>query len=151
LGLLSALLHGDDVVPQAIAGAANLVAGTIRLDGGTVAFPDPDDKASRDVDIFAIIKGPQYKFKVSVGTPGEEKNPKGLRFSIPVKYQELFVLGLVRTGPTCWDVLELDAATIERHRRPKGGLMEVVVDHAGSNYTIGKDKVKKLAGFRERP
>lgn len=130
-------------------GGVNLIAGWIRFDGASVAFPDPNDKASRDVDIFAIIKGAQYKFKVVTGVL-DEKGATA-RFAIPNSYRDLFVLGVVRTGTFALDVLELDTATIDQHRSTKGGHSELVLERHGQTWTAGKTRIKKLTGFQERP
>jgi hypothetical protein len=132
-----------------MAGAAvNLIAGLIEMDGGHPSYPDAGDQRSKDVDIFAIIKGAHYGFKVS---PANNQNGKTYQFAIPSGYKDVFVIGLVRTGPSSFDMLELDAELITKHKENKGSHVSVTVEKRGANYTAGGQKVKQLSGFAERP
>jgi hypothetical protein len=129
-------------------GAVNIVAGMIEFDGGHPAFPEPDDKRASDVDLYAIIRGAQYGFKVVVGLPSGGKSYK---FTVPIGYRDVFVIGLVRTGACQWDVLELDTAMIDRHKERRGGHVEVTVDKRGAHYLASGGRVRQLSGFSERP
>lgn len=129
-------------------GAVNLVAGMIATDGGHPAFPDPDDPRAKSTDLFAIIKGAQYAFKVTVGHPN---GGKSWLFSLPNNYRDVFVIGLVRVGPFHWDVLELDAETITKNRENKGGQLAITADKRGAAYTVGGHKLRQLESFADRP
>ena len=131
-----------------LAGATiNLVAGMIELDGGHPAYPEPGDTKGTGVDIFAVIKGAQYSFKVSLGH-GEGKS---YTFSIPASYKDLFVLGVVRVGPFQYDILELDADIIGKHKENKGAHVSVTIDKRGTSYVVAGHRVKQLRTFAERP
>lgn len=81
---------------SAVDGVVNVVAGLIQMDGNSVAFPEEDDiTAQRDrVDMFAIIKGAQYRIHVALG----EKTKGGYRFALPPGADRVTVLGVVRDG-----------------------------------------------------
>lgn len=132
-----------------MAGAAvNLVAGMIELDGGHPAYPEPTDPKAKDIDIYAIIRGAQYAFKVAVG---HSEGGKSYTFSIPANYRDVFVLGIVRLGPFQWDVLELSAETITKSKENKGSHVSVTVDKRGTTYAVDGQRLKQLTGFSERP
>jgi hypothetical protein len=132
-----------------MAGAAvNLVAGMIELDGGHPAYPEPGDVKARDVDIFAIINGAQYSFKIAVGV---NEAGKSYSFSIPNNYKDVFVLGLVRVGPFAFDVLELDSQSITKGKQNKGSHVSLTVAKRGGHYTVDRHRLKQLTGFAERP
>lgn len=75
-------------------GAVNLIAGLIQMDGGYPAFPDEKDaRAQREhVDLYAVIKGANYSFHVTVGT----KQDDNWQFVVPIGHENLVVLGVVR-------------------------------------------------------
>jgi len=149
VGSGSEVTREESKVRNAMAGGAvNLVAGMIEMDGGHPAFPDPKDARAKNADLFAIIKGAQFSFKVTVGHPD---GGKSWQFAIPNSYRDVFVLGLVRNGPFQWDILELDAETITKNRQSKGGHVVVTVDKRGSAYVVGGHKLRQLESFAERP
>lgn len=131
-----------------MAGAAiNLVAGLIEMDGGHPAYPEQGDAKAKDVDIFAIIRGAQYAFKVAVG----HQDGKSYSFAIPANYRDVFVIGLIRIGAFQFDVLELDAETITKNKENKGSHVSLTVDKRGAHYVVGGRRLKQLSGFAERP
>ena len=79
-------------------GSVDLVAALIRMDGGSVAFPEADDKraARMAIDMYAIIKGANYAFAVVKGDPVEG----GFSFAVPGKAanDEVVTLGVLRDG-----------------------------------------------------
>ena len=131
-----------------LAGAAiNLIAGMIELDGGHPAFPEPGDPKGKDTNVFAVIKGVQYNFRVVLGH-GEGKS---YTFSIPAGYKNAFVLGVARIGPFQYDILELDSDLIDKHKENKGAHVSVTIDRRGSGYTVAGHRVRQLQNFAERP
>ena len=129
-------------------GGVNLIAGLIALHGGHVAFPDPGSRLGKDADIFAVIKGAAYNFKISVGLP---VGSKSYMFRLPTGYRDVVVLGLVEVGPLQWNLLEFGADLIGKHKQNRGSHLEVTVDKRGNSYSIGGDRLRQLPGFRERP
>jgi len=130
-----------------VSGGVNVVAGMIALDGGHPSFPEPDDKTARGVDIYAIVKGAHYRIKVAAA----ESKDNGLKFEVPANYGELFVVGLIRKGPFNFDLIELDADTISKHRGSKSGPIMLEVEKRGQSYAIGDDRLKSITNFAERP
>lgn len=93
-------------------GAVNLVAGMIQICGGHPAFPSDDDEtaAQQKIDLYAVIKGAQYRFHVVLA----QQMPDGLRFSVPVEATEsAFVIGVLRVGDLSFKLFELDRERIE--------------------------------------
>lgn len=127
-------------------GVVNLVAGLIQLGGGTPAFPEPDDKRAKGVDVFAIIKGAQYSFKVVLGQPGAD----GVKFAVPTDYDRLFVLGVIPTGGVGYDIVELSADAIEGNGTRKGGHLDLVVQAGKGGYSAGDQQLRQIKDFSAR-
>lgn len=125
-------------------GAVNLVAGLIQMSGGHPAFPE-DDKAP--ADLFAIIKGAQYAFKVLLAI---EEGEGMLKFKTPTQSEGLTLLGVVKTGPLSYDLLLLDPEMIERHGNVYGPITEVDMLHARGRYTTDGETWAKVKTFEER-
>jgi hypothetical protein len=123
-------------------GAVNLVAGLIQLGGGTPAFPEPDDRRAKGVDVFAIIKGAQYAFKVVLATVEDG----AVKFAVPVDHERFFVLGVVPVGGTHYDVVELAADFIETGVR-RNGVFELSVTN---DYQSGETALRQIKDFSAR-
>lgn len=128
-------------------GAVNVVAGLIQMAGGHPAFPEPDDKKSKGVDIYAIIKGAQYAIKVALA---QRTNETEFRFVIPIEYAERTVLGLVQTGPMAFEVIEISSDAIDEHKVRKGGHYELNVEQKKAGYVVGTTVLKQITTFAER-
>lgn len=128
-------------------GGVNVVAGLIALDGGHLSFPQEGDRSAFGADLYAIIKGAHYKFKVVAPKTGDD----GLTFDIPLNYADLFLIGLVRKDHFSFDLIELDADTIEKHKSMKAGATTLKVEKNGQSYTTRGDRLKLITSFAERP
>lgn len=119
-------------------GAVNLVAGLIQMDGGHPAFPaDDDERAKRDrVDLYAVIKGASYAFHVALAIEKEGK----WQFVLPIKHQELVVLGVVRDGFT-FRIVELTGDLIEGNATGKANALTVML----SDKEVAKREIKSFA------
>lgn len=116
-------------------GAVNIVAGLIQMDGGHPAFPDEEG----EIDLYAIIRGANYAFHVSLGEPVGA----GARFAVPVKRKGLLVLGLLRRD-LCFEIIEITEALIEARGTKRGGSIEVPVDGRTLN------RLPRIDGFTAR-
>ena len=69
LGTASDAKGRKPVQDATASGAVNLVAGLVQMDGGTIAFPEPDDKRAEaeNIHLYAIIRGAQYPLHIVVG------------------------------------------------------------------------------------
>lgn len=118
-------------------GVVNVVAGFVQMSGSNPAFPTADDKrAEREqIDLYAIIRGAQYAFHVTLAT----ETPDGWRFSVPVEAAETFVVGVIRTDDLECQFYEIPADLLAEAKR-KGGTIEVT----------GTDGLKRIRTFGER-
>lgn len=118
-------------------GAVNVVAGFIQMCGSNPAFPEANDKRAQKehIDLYAIIRGAQYAFHVSLAA----ETPEGMRFAVPFGAEEAFVIGVIRTDDLECQFYEIPAAVLAEGRR-KGGAIEVT----------GTDGLKRIRTFAER-
>ncbi len=96
-------------------GVVNLVAGMIQICGMQPAFPTADDKRAEDelIHIYAIIRGAQYAFHVTLATD----TPQGAVFQVPIKAQNTFVIGVVRTGSLAFSLFEVSPEALAAGKR----------------------------------
>jgi transcriptional regulator with XRE-family HTH domain len=129
-------------------GAVNVVAGLIQMAGGHPAFPEPDDtRAEKEhVDIFAVIKGGRYDIHVATATAGDG----AYRFAVPTTYERLFVVGLIQTGPFCFDLVELSSDLVDKAGIRRGSHLEVIVEPKGRDYAASGETVRRIEGFDRR-
>lgn len=108
-------------------GAANMVAGFIQMDGGTVAFANEEDPArkERGVDLHAIIKGAKYEIHVALAF--ENENGQWV-FRIPVEAAETIILGVKRGDGFAAEIYELDRELVEEFGTRDRGHIFVAVD-----------------------
>ena len=127
-------------------GAVNLVAGLVQMDGGTIAFPEPDDKRAEaeNLHIYAIIKGAQYPLHIVIG---EQADGGAWRFSVPVVAREAVVLGLMRLEPFGFRIVELDSEGLGSVGARKGGFIEVELD---SDLRSGAHSWAEVTTFSKR-
>jgi hypothetical protein len=119
-------------------GAVNLVAGMIQMGGGSIAFPDEDDKAAiRDaVSLKAIIRGASYSFHVATG----EERDGSLHFIIP-RTEGALILAIVQREGFHFDVFEITADVVETHGTFTRGAVEVVAQ---------EEDLRRITTFAER-
>ncbi|WP_242136955.1 hypothetical protein [Sphingomonas sp. TREG-RG-20F-R18-01] len=118
-------------------GIVNVIAGFIQIDGGNPAFPAEGDKRAvvDNVDLYAIIKGANYAFHVSLGSDD-------YRFAVPTKHENVIVLGVMRDGFAI-DVFEISEAMIAKGTK-RGGSIEVVLDEETIQNALLNDFTKRL-------
>lgn len=111
-----------------VSGVVNVVAGLIQMHGGSPAFPeDGDTRAAQDnIDLYAIIRGAQYAFTVTLA----EEEGAGFVFRLPPAGagQNTIVLGVIQKTPLCFDILELDAEGLEKVAKRGKASVEIAVD-----------------------
>src|SRR5690606_26221918 len=104
------------------------------------------DKRARNVDLFAIIKGAQYAFRVALA----QEDGKDVKFVVPHDHENQFVVGIVPKPDFCFDFLELDAETIGKHGVRKGGYIEVRASRKRDDYVSDGDVWRRISTFSER-
>ncbi len=150
LGITPDMNPSEKKVRNAVAsGAVNVVAGFIQIGGGHPAFPTAVDKRGKDglVDLYAVIKGAQYAFHVSLA---QEVSKGVYRFVVPRGYEEVTVLGVIPTTPLRCDFLEMPADLIRKHEERKGGYSEVEVQAKDAGYASGRDRWPRITRFDTR-
>lgn len=129
-------------------GSVLMVAGTIQIAGGKVAFPSPEDHRSAFVDMYAIIGGHKLDIHVSNGrivTPGK------LEFVVPREYPEVRCIGFVQTNSPFFTLLDLTYQIIDEHKVKRSGDFTVSVDVDGERFKVGDDLVPifKVSGGQQ--
>jgi transcriptional regulator with XRE-family HTH domain len=128
LGIAPDLTPRDRKIQNAaVDGAVNLIAGLIQINGGHPAFPEAKDAraAKSHIDLYAIIKGAQYAFHVSLAT---SPAPGHARFVVPAEYADALQLGVIMVDDMTFRIVELDAERIEALGQRKGATIEVSFD-----------------------
>lgn len=116
-----------------VAGAVNLVAGVIQMAGGHPAFPKEGEETS--VDLYAIIRGAKYEFKIVLAQPG-----KDLRFIVPSGLDGQIVIGVVVRHDHCFDFFEIEPEIVAEGKH-RGGYVEVATS---------PEKLRLIKTFSER-
>lgn len=117
-----------------VSGIVNVLAGVIEIEGGKPAFPDCKREKA---DLFAIIKGAHYTFRVVLGTEAGAL----IEFKVPPDTGDQFVVGVVIQPNFTFDFYEIDAETIANGTR-RGGHIEVSGDHR---------TLRRIKTFADRP
>ena len=125
-------------------GAVNLVAGLVQMNGGHPAFPSEDNDAA---DLYAIIKGAQYAFRVFLAMPQSDGS---LRFSVPIKEDGVLSIGVVPVSDTYCRFIELSEELVERHGVSKGPFFEVSVQQDAKGFSSNDERWPEITSFRER-
>lgn len=110
-------------------GGTNVVAGLIQLAGFSVAFPtDSDSRAKvKDISAFAIIKGRQIEFHVTV-----EEVIEGVKvFRVPADSSGLTIIGLAQSSATTCEFYKLDWSDILTCTK-RAGAFEVPMSKKGA-------------------
>lgn len=129
LGTTSEISEKDAKIRKAeMSGAVNLLAGIIQMSGCHPAFPDNADDRAREesTDLYAIIRGAQYRLHVALG----QKEGAGVTFSVPVSaVDNNIVIGVVQEEGFCFRFFEINHDTLAEGKR-KDGAVIVRVDDA---------------------
>lgn len=143
LGKMNELSDKDMRLKTAEAsGAVNLLAGVIQMSGCYPAFPEASDARARaeKTDLYAIIRGAQYRFHVVVG----QRKDKGVVFAVPIEAIESnVVIGILPGEGFSYRFFEIDTETLLVRKR-KDGAVIVSVDDAGQM------PFREITSFAER-
>lgn len=119
-------------------GSVLMVAGTIQIAGGKIAFPAPSDARSEYVDMYAIIGG--HKLDIHVSN-GRLVAPSKIEFIVPREYPELRCIGFVQSNSPFFTLLDLTYQLIDEYKVKRSGDFTVTVDVNGEKYSIGNSQV----------
>ena len=121
--------------------AVNVVYGFIQMAGGHPALPTEDDaRAKQDhVDLYAIIKGAQYAFHVTLSS---SRDAETARFVLPYEYEGAFQLGVIQVDELSVILVEISEDMIRAGSR-KAGAIEVHMSDA-------EIEASRIRSFRNR-
>ncbi len=117
-----------------------ILATLITNDGGTIAWPADDDRQAVEgaVDIYAMIKGVKYAFRVAAGTTEDSTTS----FALSSTSDKAVTLGIVQDG-FCFKVFDLTEFIDQAEPAETGGL-KLAVDSAA----LGEHEITT---FSKRP
>ena len=148
LGIAPDMEPRDRRTRNAVAeGAVNSAMGMVQMNGGHCAFPDDKDPRSAFVDFYAIIRGQQMAFHISLAQLVSEGQYK---FVVPREFDQCTVIGVVHAFPLRLHWIRMSFDLIERHKVRRGGYFEVTVSKRDSEYSTGADtwpRVHNLNSF----
>lgn len=138
LGETSEVTRDSKKFAGKIADAALMfVGGTIQLAGGNCAFPPDTDPRSSVVDIYAVIKGTKYDINVS---SANELSPNVFEMVVPREFKELRCVGCIVWKAPHYDLIELPAELIDRHKVRRSVDFTITVNRIAGRYFTGEDE-----------
>lgn len=105
--------------------AVNVLAGFIQMSGGSPAFPAADDSRASEhhIQLYAIIRGAQYAFHVSLAREDDD----GYHFAVPPSYPNVFNVGAIPTDEPGMIFVELTHELIEEQSQRRNAALDVLV------------------------
>jgi hypothetical protein len=128
----------------AVSGVVNAVAGFMQMDGAEVEFPNDAEAQQDGVDISAIIRGANYRLHIALARSNTDNT---WTFVVPKKVRRALVLGVIPSGPTSIEVIDLDADVLKEMGVEKANDIELKVD---SKHRAGTYALKQIQNFRTR-
>lgn len=125
-------------------GAVNALMGIMQMNGGHVAFPDEKDPRSEYVDFYCILRGIQSQIHVALA---DEKAPGQYLFTVPKQFDQVWVIGIIRTGPLKMVFLNMTPALIDKYKVRKGGYYTVAVSKSQLGFISAQDTWPKITSF----
>jgi hypothetical protein len=122
-------------------GAVHTTMGLVQMNGGHCAFPDDRDPRAAFVDFYAIIRGQQMAFHISLAQQISEGQYK---FIIPREFDQCTIIGLIHVFPLRVHAIRMNFDLIERHKVRRGGYFEVTVSKRDSEYFTGSDSWPRM-------
>lgn len=117
-------------------GAVNVFTGLLQMGGAHCAFPREDDPAADFVSIYAIARGVQTSYHVTLAQPGADGV---LRVTIPLEYERCVVVVAVQVGRLQLEFFRVPQEVIEERAERKGGYRALdVQSHGGGVYSAGQ-------------
>lgn len=125
----------------AVEGPVNLIIGMLSIDGINCAFPESDDPRASDAHFYTILGGKQLGIWASLGVETAE----GYRFTASSKTDKVVSLGVVRRGPTDFDVYHLTSKLLTEHGTRRGGHLEL---ETNKMMLVGTERVALVNDFK---
>ncbi|UUV43196.1 helix-turn-helix DNA binding domain protein [Rhodobacter phage RcCWillis] len=105
-------------------GSVNFIAGLVQMAGSHPAFPAQNDEFAKEnhIDLYAIIRGIQHAFHI---VAGEVKEEGDVEFFVPAHITNAIILGIVPKGGLAYEVVWLDAESVEKTGVRRGDMVAV--------------------------
>lgn len=127
-------------------GATNAFMGLVQLNGARVSLPDDKDPRAEFVDFYAVFRGQQVPFHVSLANEIAEGT---FTLTIPKEFDQCTVIGAVHARSMRLHCLKLTVPRIDKHKIRKGGYFEIIMTRRGSEYFTGDDQWQRIHNFNE--
>lgn len=122
-------------------GAVNVFMGLVQINGGHVAIPDDRDPRAAFVDFYAIIRGTQNPFHISLA---QNMSEGVLKFVLPKEYDQTHVIGAIHAYPLRMHWIRMHRDLTDKHKVRRGGYFEIIVNRRGSEYFTGDDQWPRI-------
>ncbi len=127
-------------------GAVQLVAGLILLEGGTCAWPKPNDQRAPYTDLYVIMRGSQWALHVSLA---REVSDAHYEIKIPREYRDVKVVAVLQDTPGRYNFLDLPVELIEKHKQRRAGDFVIAVSKIENKYHTGATQWPRFKTFSE--
>lgn len=126
----------------ASSGAAMVVAGYIRMRGGSVAFPEPDDPRAEQIDMYVIAAGRQRQVKVALAEGGSSD----LVFRLPNASTGAVVVGAMSIDPVTLEFFQVIPEAIGMGTR-RGDHLELKAERRSGAVFVKNLRLPKVLDF----
>jgi len=123
-------------------GTSNLVMGIIQISNFAIALP----KANSLEDFTAIIDEQKFDIYTSLGIKHRDNS---FTFSMPVKHEDLCIIGVAMLGSVHFDLLKISNDLIFKHAITRGNNLEIIIHSIGNIYKCGPDEVQLITNIQQ--
>jgi len=127
-------------------GASNTFMGLAQLNGARVALPDDKDPRAAFVDFYAVFRGQQVPFHVSLAT---ELAAATYNLVLPKEYDQCVTVGAVHSESMQVKYLRLPVPKIDTHKVRRGGYFELILIRQGDRFVTGQDEWPIITDFND--
>ena len=127
-----------------VEGAVNVFMGLVQLNGGSCALPGDRDPRAAYIDFYAIMRGLQLSFHVSLAQPMGHGQ---FKFILPKEYDQCTCIGAIHLYPLRLHFINLPYESIQKHATRRGGYYEIVMSKRDSDYLSGNSVWPRIHNF----
>ena len=133
------------VRPAINSSAVAYVAGLVGMSGAMTAFPDQDDDKSSYTHFYAISKGRQHSFYVTMA----ERTQNGYKAVFPVDFERVKVIVVVPSETVNSPIYRLDSETLASSGKKRGGYVELSFLMDGEKFQVAEKTIKRVRRVSE--